>query len=519
MGKTVVAGMTVLLCSFGLSLNAATVTVDRTTQYQTIEGLGAGIHSFQAWKERQGPFYVDVDLDAIGFYDTLVSQLGITLIRRLEEGTEEVDSGSLMITSYFGRQLMHEKKFLEAAQRQNEPMLYIASVLSPPAYMKVSDTVPGLFEAAPNYNTTDCRLRDGYDDAFAGFVVRYLQAVRDSLGVEQHYLSIQNEPAFQEPYASCVYNGPRYTSVTKAVGQALQNAGLSTGLFGAEHMAWAFPNTFENFVRQDGTALAYMHAWAVHGYRDGVAADTGSFGGSTPTDKALWMSETSGESYGTTVDDWAGAMTLGGNMLAYLRNARISAWNFLHIMVNGNPDDAAGSALYYDGQPTAKGYVATHFYRYIRPGARQVASTIGGAGVEAVAFWHEGNQCLAVVLRNPGAATTVSLAGADLPAQMEFVVSTQADKLVTSTVDPTSSLSLPATSIATLVAGTYRGSGAVAAAPQARACPAAGVVRTPGSVKTYTIRGSLVRSTAPAAAGVRLETARNRHARRSVAVR
>jgi O-glycosyl hydrolase len=433
-----------------------TVTVDQNTRYQTIEGMGAGIHGFGPWQVKQGLHYVNVDLDAVAFYDTVVSGLGITLIRMLEDGSYEHDSAAFAITSYMGTQLGYAKRFLQAAQRQNEPLVVITSILSPPAYMKLSDTIPGLVEAAPDYNTTTCRLRDGYDGVYSRFLVRYLQAVRDSMGREEYALSLQNEPAFQEPYASCVYNGARYTSVAAAVGQAIVTAGLLTKFFGAEHMSWAFPNTFENVVRANTTALGYFRAWAVHGYTDGVHADTGSFAGSTPTDKPLWMSETSGSEFGTTTTDWHGAMTLANQMLGFFGRGRISAWNFLHVMQNG----ATVGAYYCDGQPTALYYVARHFSRFIRPGARQVASTITGAGVKAVAFERDADTCLTVVLINTTSApVTVTLGGANLPASFTMISSNASTKNATSTVSGNASISLPDSSVTTLVSGRYRGTG------------------------------------------------------------
>jgi len=373
--------------------------------------------------------------------------------------------------------------------------MFMTSVLSPPGYMKVSGINEGLIEAAPNYNTTDCRLLDGYAD----FVVRYLRVARDSIGVETRAWSIQNEPAFQEPYASCVYNGTRYVSVLKATAAAVAGAGLTTGFFGGEHMSWSFPNPFESAVRGDAAALAAMHAWAVHGYTDGVHADTGSFGGSTVTDKPLWMSETSGASFGSSITDWAGAMTLARQIHGYLRAGRMSLWNFLHIMVSGNAADAAGSALYSDGQMTAKAYASAHFYHYIRPGARQVASTSSDGNVAVVAFWHETNQCLSLILMNNsgGAIDVTAINGTGLPSQFEMVTSTDAAKNTRSTVSRTSTISLPAQSITTLVNGAYRSTLPVQVAPDRHANAAATprvVAGTGKPVRTYACDGRRIQA-------------------------
>jgi hypothetical protein len=63
---------------------AITVTVDQTVTYQTIEGIGLAQNpgSFTGgWRYRSGPFYVNVNLDAIGFYDTVLADGGLTAMR------------------------------------------------------------------------------------------------------------------------------------------------------------------------------------------------------------------------------------------------------------------------------------------------------------------------------------------------------------------------------------------------------------------------------------------------------
>ncbi|MBD3239234.1 MAG: hypothetical protein GF331_01510 [Chitinivibrionales bacterium] len=494
------AVLTILLGATVLS--AATVSIDLSTRYQTIEGFGAFMH-ISPWREKQGPFYYDVDLDAVHIYDSVISRLGVTMIRVFTDASFEADSGVYEVTGSgeFGmiNQFKHMRKLKAAAERHGEPLEFIISVLSPPAYMKPSGQVVGGMEAAPNYYETDCRLKDGYDDEFARYLVNYLNVQKDSTGIDMYALNIQNEPAFQEPYASCVYNGPRYTSVSKAVGQALEAAGIPTPLFGAEHMSWAFPNAFENHVRSDPDALKYFKAWAVHGYTDGNSADTGSYSGATATDKAFWMTETSGSSFGATtngINDWPGAMTLARQIHGYLRNARMSAWVWYHLQSASSSGYATNTdGLIADTSFTAKAYVSQHFYRYIRPGARQVASTCDDNQVKVVAFYHEENDCYTLVFMNEtsGPKTVNALNGAGLPSQWTLLVSTESAKVVESTVNTGQAFTLPASSIATLVAGTYRGTPTIASAkpPSATRGPVPAGFQL-ARTQTYDLRGRLV---------------------------
>jgi hypothetical protein len=71
---------------------AVDISVDPGTRYQRMEGFGV-LGKLTPWKVRQGAFLVDVDLDSVGIYDSLVSELGATLFRTDLEGYFQPDSG------------------------------------------------------------------------------------------------------------------------------------------------------------------------------------------------------------------------------------------------------------------------------------------------------------------------------------------------------------------------------------------------------------------------------------------
>jgi len=491
-----------LVIGFVSAACAVTITVDTTVKYQTVEGLGA-FANISPWKVRSGPFYVDVNLDAIGFYDSLVSELGATMFRTMAAHEYNPSPGvwDPLPMSGAHKQFHTIRKLKAAADRQAEPLRFITHVWSPPGWMKVSGAAEGGVEASPDYNSTDCRLLDGMDDEFAHFLAEYVKVVNDSTGADYYGVSIQDEPAFQEPYASCVYSPQRYASVFTVVADTFRTRGMQNRFFGAEHMMWAFPSVFESAIRSDPVALGHMHAWAIHGYQDGVRADTGSWGGATATDKPLWMASTSGWGYGTTVNDWLPAMTLGRNILSFLRDSKGSVWTWWSVMevcAAGceQSDSVAGFALLANGTPTAKYYVSSHFYRYVRPGARQVASTSSDLEVRVVAFRHSANDCLTLVLINSGttAKTVSGITGQGVAQSFEMVTSTESAKLQRSTVNATDAIELPAGSITTLVAGAYRGTGGVAVrAPELSRRPAV----SPGthlvrSARLFSLAGRLV---------------------------
>ncbi len=464
------AGAAALVVSlFTQSSAQTTVSVNREVRYQTIEGFGTSGMGFGAWKEPSGPFLVDVNLDSVGFYDTLISELGATAFRIYCDGRLEGSQGVIDHPEELSSTYRNVRKLATAAERQDEPLRFITTSWSPPAWMKVIGAVPCGHAAAPNCRTDECRLKPDMEAHLADYFVRYIRLLKDSAGIDAYALSIQNEPAFREPYASCVFCPGGYRALLKAVGARFRAEGMSTRFYGAEHVSHSF-NTFERAVRVDAEALSYMHAWAVHGYySDGITADTGVYGGSTPTDKPLWMSETSG--YGATFHDWPKALVLANTMLSYLRDAKITLWTWWTLMHNTNESidvyDGAGGCLLVNGKGTDKYHVSRHYYRYIRPGSRQIQCTSSNTNVKVVAFYHERNDCMTIVLLNTGGATTIpGITGANVPSTFEMVVSTAEAKLQRSMVASNENIDLPGSSLTTLVAGTYRSTGSVATIEQ-----------------------------------------------------
>lgn len=437
---------------------AADITITTSQQYQTIEGFGA-FASIAPWKIKSGVFWVDVDLNAVGFYDSLVTELGATMWRtNVPSDGFEPSAGSFNRNDGGVRGWVSTINQLKAAAGRNgEPLRFISSCWSPPGWMKDGGIAACLVEGAPALNATTCKLSVGMEDDLGRHFAEWVDVIKDGTGIDLYALSIQNEAAFSEPYESCVYDGPRYTAVLKTVAPIVRAVAPDIKFFGAEHMSFAFPNTFENSIRADATARSYMHAWAVHGYTNGVQTDTGAYSGSTPTDKVFWMTETSGGGYGSGVNDWPGAMTLGRNILSYLKGGKMAAWTWwsLQDVVSDPATDPGNYCLVISGSKTAKYYVSSHFYRFVRPGARQVGSASNDGQVEVVAFRHPTTNCVTIVLINTaGVDKTVNVTGAGVTS-FEMHVSTSASKRVKTTSVGTTGITVPASSVVTLVNGQY----------------------------------------------------------------
>jgi O-glycosyl hydrolase len=101
-----------------------TVSVDLGERYQTLEGFGATDWGTRPWKVYDGPFPVSVNMDSVGFFDSLVSELGLTMWRIHIEGTIEeaprvIDRPETESQSFSG-----VRGLAAAAQRHNEPLRF-----------------------------------------------------------------------------------------------------------------------------------------------------------------------------------------------------------------------------------------------------------------------------------------------------------------------------------------------------------------------------------------------------------
>jgi len=519
-----------VLALVGSAAAQVNVSLDKNVRYQTIEGFGASVtdgYNIRPWKVREGPFLIDIDLDSVGFYDTIITNLGATAIRTNIVTSFNPASGQYTISEDMETLWYDLRRLRDAARAHHEPLVFIGTPWSPPAWMKQNGetTCSGL-------SGTQCRLKNDYEDSLGTYLVKYVQTMTDS-GLPYYAVSIQNEPAFSQPFESCVYNGMRYRETLKAVGQAFDDAGLPQLFYGAEHMSHSFPSEFERAIKADPDALKHIDAWAVHGYTDGVQADTGSYSGGTERDKPFWMTETSGPGYGETWADWGKAMGVAKSMLSYLRGGKMSLWTWWTLQGPGDSENAYAYLLHAGGRPTLKWHVSRHFFRFVRPGARQIASSSSDDDVKVVAFWHEGGECLSIVLANMSTSektmNAVSLSGGSLPGTFERILSTASEQSVESTVSSSEQVTLPAQSVTTLVSGVYRGSDSVTTVrkPKAPLRVTRSAIQTSAPRRVYGIDGRLVsrrgvsavRSTASMARGVYIGVDERGRVRRVLPVR
>ncbi len=437
------------------AIHAAEITIDRGAVYQTITGFGTTRISAITIKE--GPFYVTKPLT--GIYDSLVDDLGVSAHRILFEQWDASRD--------------HENPsddMVHMAELYNRGVdAFFASYLGPPGYMKDNGSASHGGHVLPEWY-----------DSLGGSLVDFARYTKRHTGADYAAMSIQNEALFPEPYASAVYTPLTYRNAVAATARAFRDAGVPLRLIGPEHVT-SDPSTCLNFskaVMADSAGRSVWHAVATHGYggdasspSDDGASTWGSFASYVDTADGgrlqVWMTETSGYVRNTwgkgTMWEWTcncikeqpGGMGLAVAMLNSLKHGRVSLWCYL----DGTKTNSRRNDLLIDSAgPTILYHVSKHFYRYIRPGAVQIASSSDDSSVLVVAFRDETRDAVSIVLINKNTTeTTVRLSetsGAGLPGTFRRYVSTRSLRCEeTGEVSAGDDIHVPDSSVVTLYAG------------------------------------------------------------------
>ncbi len=431
----------------------ALAAVDRSIGYQTIEGFG-GYGGFAGW------------YNSPEFVDMLLNDLSLTMLRTnippsLEAVNDDDDPNhfnweGFKVNGSGGEYLGNRIEYLKAMSAAGVKI--ISTVWSPPGWMKKSGQTAGKREAAPDPATTDCSLKDDMFEEFAEFIAAYIILMKREAGIDVYAVSLQNEPAFEEPYDSCVYSPEKLAALIAVVGARLEREGLSTKIFSPEDLGYhERVMRFVNAGMNNDQARRYIGANAVHGYA--LDGKTGQgyqalqwrqlYEAGAPYGIPLWMTETSGFS-----NDWNGAMKMAQAIHFALYYGKISAWLHWSLSVSENfPDSYPYGLIIGLNMKTARYHVSKQYYKFIRPGMVQRAASAFDPDVLIAAFQDEKTDKWAIVLINRAAVNkTVTLVGEGLPSSLSlFRTSPYEDCRPIGTVRLNEPMTLLGDSISTLV--------------------------------------------------------------------
>jgi O-glycosyl hydrolase len=466
----------------------ATITIDEASEYQTIDGFGVLVSEWNMAEHNDQ-----------ALINTLVQDLGVSIMRFLailqfESANENSDAESLDLSRFnvggdFGTQMAIIEKFKAAASGDLLIDKYFVSPLSPPAFMKTNNNVVG------------GALRTDMYQEYAEHLAAYCKAVKQATGVDLYSISLENEPEWEQWYASCVVTPTEMRDLMRVVGPRFEREGLSgVKLMWAETLASSqiWGQYLAQVIRDTVGGGPFGGIYAVHSYLDGVnPSDPGAqrwtqirTAVNTLPGLPLWMSETSG--YDNT---WDGAMSMARAIYSALKYGQVEAW--VWHSPNATQDGHIQEALMYNGQPKVHYYIAKQFYRWIRPGAVMIGAQSTDS-VAVVAFRHTQDQTLTVVCINESAQpVTTTLAGNTLPAFNAYRT-TATDRCIPA--GPVQgSITLQPSSVTTLVGAGWNPVVAVRARPATRAAAAQAA-----TWKVVTLTGKIVNKDASANAGLYL---------------
>jgi glucosylceramidase len=404
---------------------ALTVTVDPSRRYQRMDGFGASITDSSA--------YVLYGLDRRTRAATMASLFspdtgdGLSFLRQPMGSSDFVAGAHYTYDDVpAGRtdydlehfSVAHDRRqilpLLRQARRLNPRLKVIGTPWSPPAWMKTGGSLIG------GRLIDDPRIYDAYARYFVKFVRAYRRA-----GVPLYALTLQNEPQNRHPrgYPGTDMPVAQEAKLIEALGPKLRRAHLNTKLLGYDHNWSEHPDDvsatppgsdpeteYPSDLLESG-AGRWLAGIAFHCYAGDPSRQT-ALHDAFPH-KGVWFTECSG-SHGTSDPP---AQVFSDTLKWHTRNLVMGVTrNWAKSMVNwnlaldpsggphnGGCDTCTGVITVGPGQAVTRNaeyYTLGHLARFVRPGARRIASTSFGT-----TGWN--GQIMDVAFRNRDGSTAL----------------------------------------------------------------------------------------------------------------
>ena len=395
-----------------------TIDVDTAITYQAMVGFGAAITDAAAWliQTKLSPIRREALLqdlfgrgNGIGLSFTRLT-IGASDFSRTHYTFDDVpasETDSALAHFSIDANRADVLPVVKRALAINRDLRVMASPWTAPAWMKTTRSlIKGTLRA------------DAYP-VFAEYLRRYVQAYQAE-GVPIFAITLQNEPHFEPEN----YPGMRLTPVQRAtligqhVGPMFDRAGIATRILDWDHN-WDEPES-PLAVLEDSTARRYVAGVAWHCYNGDVAAQTLVHAGYP--EKEVYFTECSG---GQWAPNWS------DNLVWYVRTLIIGStrgWAKGVLLWNLALDESYGPHL--GGCGDCRGvvtidsrtgavtrneeyYALAHASRFVRPGARRIASTTGVGSLETVAFRNTDESKVLIVVNTAKARRTFAVRSGD----------------------------------------------------------------------------------------------------------
>lgn len=399
---------------------ASNVSIHPEETHQTIRGFGGMVHNI--WQGGKGLSAEDAKI-AFGTGD---GELGLTALRI------PVNENS-----------SNWKSDLEAAKlAKSYGAIIYATPWKPPTELQTAYT---LNRWGQTYNTTQIVERDwaAYVDHLNDF-----SAFMKAQGVPLYAISIQNEPDWCDSW-TCWTADDLY-KFTKNYASGLRKNG--TKVISAE--SFAYSKSLYDKILNDAEALKNIDIVGAHFYGSTAATGDDYFQYALADEKAKnrerWMTEHYTESQGSG-NMWRGVISTGDqDQTAKLDTVRaldvgyeihrglvvgnfnLYTWWYIRRVYGLIMEKDFGGKISVPeneiGKPSKRGYVLSHFSRFVRPGAVRIGATANPEKDVFVSAYKKGDSVIVVLINRDYGSTKnidISLSGTESVASFEKFVTSE----------------------------------------------------------------------------------------------
>lgn len=386
------------------------VFVSPGNQYQSLFGIGGAITDASAEVFAQMP--ADMQKAFLRSYYDKNEGLGYSLLRTTIQSSDfssetysYVTKNDSLLNSF---SIQHDLKYRvpmikQALQIVGSPIPVYASPWSPPAWMKSNESM-----------LQGGKLLPRYYQSWANFYIRFIKAY-EALGIKLWGVSVQNEPMATQTWESCIFTGKEEANYIKRyLGPTL----VRNGMQDKKIIAWDHNRDLmfqrATDVYSDPEAAKYIWGIGFHWYEtwskgkpmyENVKLVNEAF-----PQKNLMFTEGCIEKFNySQLKDWWLGERYGEQMINDFNNGACgwTDWNIL-LDENGGPNHAGNfcfspvhfnthtKELIYDNAF----YYIGHFSKYIRPGARRLATSTSRSCLQATSFLNTNGKLVVVVMNN-----------------------------------------------------------------------------------------------------------------------
>jgi len=305
--------------------------------------------------------------------------------------------------------ISHDKKYRipfikEVIAAAGGKLTMFVSPWSPPGWMKTNNDV-----------LHGGKLKKEYDQSWANFYIKFINAY-EKQGIPIWGLTVQNEPMATQTWESCLYTAEEERDFVKNyLGPTLQKSGMA----GKKLIVWDHNRDLMyqrvSTILEDPAAAKYVWGIGYHWYETwtgaGMNFDNERLVHQTFPSKSLIFTEGCAEQFDAAkTDNWGLGEKYAFSMINDF-NAGTVAWTDWNVLLDekGGPNhvgnfcfapvhaDTKTGAITY----TNSYYYIGHFSKFIKPGAKRIASSASRDKLLTTAYINPDGK-IAVVVMNKG---------------------------------------------------------------------------------------------------------------------